>query len=318
MIRQPLASRQPRLLTERTGRVMTVRFNNPPHHFYDEQMSVELDALTRRLKRDKSIGAVVLTGQGTAYTHLHVPGLLEGAKLTPFGIPYRPARVLTRAASVAGRSRLVDRLLRKTPARPVAVLARTTAALKRMTESDTVFIAAINGNAVGLGCVVALACDIRLMADGDYVFGLPEAEVSMLAGAGGTQRLVRMVGTSRAADLLFEGRLLAPRDAHDMGVVNHIVPEQNLHAHALSTAEHLASRPALLNREIKRALYIAGTRSLSAGIKMEAASMMAVVSAPGAASSIAKLQHELDSAPTSDSAELVRTAWTSVVRSGRG
>ncbi|ORV24651.1 hypothetical protein AWB98_20635 [Mycolicibacterium conceptionense] len=297
--------------------MLIVRFNNPPHHFYDEQMSVEFDRLTRWIKRDKSIGAVVLTGQGTAYTHLHLPDLLEGAQLTPFGIPYRASRVLTVAAGLASRSRLLDRLLRKTPVRAVAVLARTTAALKRMTDSDKVFVAAINGNAVGFGCVIALACDIRLMADGDYLFGLPESEVSMFAGAGGSQRLVRMVGTSRASDMLFEGRLVGPHEAYEVGLVNRIAPEQHLYDQALAAAEHLAGRPAVLNREIKRALYVAGTRSLAAGIKMEAASMMSVVSARGAAASIKKLQDELDRSATDDTGEMIRTTWGSVVQSAR-
>ncbi|WP_418003530.1 enoyl-CoA hydratase/isomerase family protein [Mycobacterium sp. PDNC021] len=271
-----------RLLSDRRGRVLTLRFNNPPHHHYDEQMSVELDQLTRQLKRDRSIGAVIFTGQDGAYTHLNIPDLLQGARLTPFGVRYLPAKILTGVTTMAGRSQWLDGRLRDTRMRGGMLLPRTYAALDRMNRMDKVFIAAINGTALAFGCVFALACDIRLMAAGDHVIGLPESAVAMLGAAGGTQRLVRAVGASRAVEMLLEGRYLTPDESARIGLVHRVVAKDRLDAEAMTIAERLAQRPPLINREIKRLVYDAGSRSLSAGLRMEAASLVTAVSAPHA------------------------------------
>jgi enoyl-CoA hydratase len=299
----------PRLLTERAGRVVIARFNNPPHHFFDEQTSVELDEFTRWVQRDKTVGAVVFTGQDTAFTHLDIEELLRGARLTPFAVPYAPARALVAVAGAASRSRWIDRyLLRRTRARDLMFLPRTSAAFTRMNRMDTVFIAAINSSAVGLGCVLALACDIRLMAQGEDVIGLPESVVAMLGGAGGTQRLVRMVGSSRAAELLLEGRTLTPDQAATIGLVHRVIDPEYLLTEALATAKRLADRSALVNREIKRAVYDAGSRSLATGLAMEAAGLVTAVSAPGADKHFLALQRELDQSqlPTG---QAIRRAW---------
>ncbi|WP_280197342.1 enoyl-CoA hydratase/isomerase family protein [Nocardia cyriacigeorgica] len=299
---------EPRLLTERVGRVVIARFNNPPHHFFDDQASIELDQLTRWVQRDESVGAVVFTGPETTFTHLDVDELLRGARLTPFAVPYRPARVLVAAANLASRSRVIDRLLRRTRARDLLFLPRTTAAFARMNRTDTVFIAAINGTALAFGCVLALACDIRLMAQGDHRIGLPESAVAMIGGAGGTQRLVRMVGSARAAELLLEGRCLSPDEAAAIGLVHRVVAPEDVLTEAVATAQRLAHRSALVNREIKRAVYDAGSRPLQTGLAMEAAGLVAAVSAPGADKHFLALRDELqrDPVPTGDA---IRRAW---------
>src|SRR5439155_26170403 len=123
---------------------------------------------------------------------------------------------------------------------------------RRISASDKVFIAAINGLALGMGAILALACDLRLMADPeDAAFGLIETGISILAAAGGTQRLTRMVGQSRAAELLLEGRWISPTEAAAVGLVHRGVPRDELQAESLALAHRLAGRSPELYLESK-------------------------------------------------------------------
>jgi enoyl-CoA hydratase/carnithine racemase len=102
-------------------------------------------------------------------------------------------------------------------------MARTYAALDRLNRMDKVVVTAINGLDLAMGCVFALACNIRLIAE-DAEIGLTEAALNVLAGAGGSQRLVRMIGTARALDLLLDGRWLSAREARQTGGLPGIIP----------------------------------------------------------------------------------------------
>ena len=273
----------PRLLTERHGRVLVVRFNNPPRNFFDEQTSIELEALVREIDRDNSLGAVILTGQDLFVTHFNVPDLLRGAQTAAFPLSFRQAKPYAAVARLIERSGPLARALRRTRVRDLLTLARIYRTYARMNASGKVYVAAINGVALGMGAILALQCDVRLMADGDeYAIGLIEAGISILPAAGGTQRLVRMVGQSRAAELLLEGRRLTPTEAADIGLVHRVVPEDELESEALRVAQRLAGRSQALNREIKRMVYDAGARPFRVGARMEAASMIAVMSTPRA------------------------------------
>jgi enoyl-CoA hydratase len=284
-----------RLSTQQAGRVLTVTFNNPPRHFFDEQMSVEFDDLTRNLLRDSTLGAVVFTGCGDTFiTHFDVPDLLRGARSTPFPIGYATARAAVTAARLATGSRALDRALRKTPARDVVFMARIYRSLNRLNRADKVAISAINGLALGMGCVLSLACDIRLMAD-DTRIGLPESALAMLAGAGGTQRLTRMIGTSRALELLLDGRSLAASEARDLGLVHELVPRADLLGRAQAVAERLARRSPIINREIKRTVYDAGTRPFPRALAREAASLIRTLTTAEAERSLAAYNTHLSS-----------------------
>src|SRR5207253_3442280 len=236
---------------EQHGRVLVVRFTNPPRNFFDERMAIELHGLVRDIDEDPSIGAVVFTGKDLFVTHYQVPDLLRGARSAPFRMSYRRARVLGASVRFLSRAGWLAPLLRRTPLRDALTGAQTYATFTRMNASDKVFIAAINGVALGMGAILALACDLRLMADGeDAAFGLIEQGISILAGAGGTQRLTRMLGQSRAPELLLEGRFVSPREAAAIGLVHRVLPPHDLHAAALTLAHRLAGRSAVLNQEI--------------------------------------------------------------------
>jgi enoyl-CoA hydratase len=263
-----------RLITHQSGRVLTVRFNNPPRHFFDEQMSIELDELTRALQRDRSVRAVVFTGSAASYlTHFDVPALRDGANAVPVSIGYRTARILSAAARFAVTSRQTDALLRRTAARGTMFLARTYAALDRLAGLDQVVIAEINGLALGMGAIFALACDIRTMAD-DTLIGWPESGLAMLAGATGTQRLTRTVGAATTVELLLEGRWLTAAQAAELHLVQHIHPREQLHGQTLAIAERLATRSPTITREIKRSVYRTATRPARTSLRDEAASVI--------------------------------------------
>jgi enoyl-CoA hydratase len=268
-----------RLATERQGRVLTVTFTNPPRNFFDEQTAVELDALVREIDRDNSIGSVIFTGKDLFVTHHSVPDLLRAARTAPFPLSYRRARALGALAPLLEHPGPLAPLLRRTRAGASMTLLRIPRTFRRMNESDKVFIAAINGLALGMGAILSLACDLRLMGEGeDSAFGLIETGISILAAAGGTQRLTRMVGHSRAAQLLLEGRWLSPEEAAAIGLVHRVVPPDDLQAEARALAQKLAGRSPVLNREIKRMVYDAGNRPVARALRMESASMTATMS----------------------------------------
>jgi enoyl-CoA hydratase len=285
-----------RLTTRQTGRVLTVTFTNPPRHFFDEEMSVALDDLTRALARDASIGAVVLTGHGDHFiTHFDVPDLLRGARSTPFQVGYIAARAISAAARLATGNRAVDRALRATPARDVVFMARIYRSLNRLNRMDKVVVAAVNGLALGMGCIVALTCDIRLMAD-DTQIGLPESALGVLAGAGGTQRLTRMIGASRALELLLDGRWLNADEARALGLIHHSVSRSDLPDRAHAVAERLSRRSPIINREIKRSIYDAGTRPFPAALAREAASLITTLTTNQAKYSLSAYNTHLSTA----------------------
>jgi enoyl-CoA hydratase/carnithine racemase len=138
-----------------------------------------------------------------------------------------------------------------------------------MNRSDKVFIAAINGPATGGGCEISLACDVRLMAESDIAIGLPEMTIDFNPGAGGTQRLPRLVGVGRALQMMLEGRTLSPREALDHGLVGAVVPPNQVKEAAVHMGERLAQRSPEAIRSLKRAVYEGGSLPLAQGLAVE-------------------------------------------------
>ncbi|WP_192809003.1 enoyl-CoA hydratase/isomerase family protein [Actinomadura montaniterrae] len=298
-----------RLAVRREGAVMTVTFDNPPRHFFDEEMSVELDGLTRALRRDPSVRVVVFTGTGTSFlTHFDVPSLARGASSVPLPLGFGAGRLVAAVAGAAVRGRRVDRALRKTIARHALFLARTTAALDRLTRLDKVVVAEINGLCLGMGCILALACDIRVIAD-DVLIGLPESDLEILAGAGGTQRLTRTVGTGAALDLLLRGHWITAREAARLSLVQHVHPRERLHDRVLELCEGLARPSAVVTREIKRAVHETSTRPSRAALCRETAGTARTLSTRAAARELARYERYLAAhEPLTD--EVILRGWT--------
>ena len=140
------------------------------------------------------------------------------------------------------------------------------AAFRRMAAAEQVFIAYVNGHALGGGLEIALACDIRLAAPGTYKLGTPEVTLGLLPGNGGTQRLTRLLGASRAMELLLTGRTFSPDDALAWGLVAALVDADG----AAAYAERLAGGARHALAAIKRCVHEGGQLSLEDGLALEA------------------------------------------------
>lgn len=133
---------------------------------------------------------------------------------------------------------------------------------------DAVTIAAVNGAALGGGCELALACDLRLAAE-NAVFGLPEPSLGIIPGAGGTQRLPRIVGLGRAKEMVLTGARWDARKALAAGLVSEVVPGPELMAAARAMAERVLALGPLAVRLAKTALDASSQMPLAAGLLYE-------------------------------------------------
>jgi enoyl-CoA hydratase/carnithine racemase len=116
-------------------------------------------------------------------------------------------------------------------------------ALSEIAAIPKVFIAEIAGHALGGGLEISLACDVRLAAEGEYRLGLPEVTLGVLPGNGGTQRLPRLIGWSRALELMITGRTVTPAEALELGIVHAVYPAGELREMTLAYASALATGP---------------------------------------------------------------------------
>jgi enoyl-CoA hydratase/carnithine racemase len=139
-------------------------------------------------------------------------------------------------------------------------------ALASIGRSETLFVAWIAGHALGGGLEIALACDLRYAAEGEYRLGTPEVTLGLLPGNGGTQRLPRIIAPGAALDLLLTGRQVKPDEAQRLGLVSALFAgEDEFRAHA----EKLAAGPPLAITNIKRAVYEGLARPLDDGLALE-------------------------------------------------
>ncbi len=141
--------------------------------------------------------------------------------------------------------------------------------LSSIASIPKVFIAEINAHALGGGLEIALACDLRFAADGDYRLGTPEVTLGVLPGNGGTQRLPRLIGWSRALDLMVTGRTVTPAEALELGVVNAVFPAGELREKTLEYARALASGATKAIGNIKLAVREGVSAGLDAGLERE-------------------------------------------------
>jgi len=138
-----------------------------------------------------------------------------------------------------------------------------------MNGSGVTFIAALNGSALGLGAELAWACDLRVMADGNFFIGHPEVLLGINPGGGGTQRLSRLIGTHRSLVAILEGKPFTSAEALANGAVDELVPQDKVVARAAELAEHFGSRPKGAVAAVKRSVYFGGSMSLPEGLHVE-------------------------------------------------
>jgi enoyl-CoA hydratase/carnithine racemase len=153
----------------------------------------------------------------------------------------------------------------------------------KLRELPQPVIAAINGTAMGGGCELTLACDFRIMARG-YQIGLPEVRVGILPGAGGTQRMPKLIGAAKALELLLLGNTVDADEAARLGIVNRAVDRGRALDEALALARELASRPRTSIAEIKRCIYYSMEHNIEDGLRYEAVAFMRTIRSDDASS----------------------------------
>lgn len=215
------------------GAVATVRLDRPPVNALSEQVAVELKEAFEGCAAD-SIRAVVVTGQ----PHFAAGADIKGFKETfDRGGDERTAFTLLEAIAV------LDGLPKPT-------------------------IAAVHGYALGGGCELSLGCDFRYMAE-DARIGQPEILLGLIPGAGGTQRLQRVVGFQRAKELIYTGRQVGAEEAKEIGYADEVVPADRLLEVAQRDAAEWATKPTFALGAAKRALAEGRGRPLAKALEVE-------------------------------------------------
>ncbi|HED8892310.1 TPA: enoyl-CoA hydratase/isomerase family protein [Pseudomonas aeruginosa] len=271
------------LRIEQRGRVLQVLLDNPPANFLTTAVMQELADLLEDLEQRQDIGAVILSGaaDGVFLTHFDVDEIERAVAPITFSMPAWLTRLLLESESLLRHLPGARKRLRRTLLAGVAdmnLFHEVTAHMRRM---DKVFIAAINGLALGGGCELALACDLRLMAEDDQVerfLGQPEVLIGLIPGGGGTQMLARSLGVARALELCLEGQLLEPRQALALGLVNGLAPAEELLEAADALAQRLSRRSPQAVRLIKRSIYQAASRDWTEGMASEKAGFLSAAS----------------------------------------
>jgi enoyl-CoA hydratase len=224
-----------------------------------------------RIERDES-GVVVLTVDRQEKLNALSPRVVEeiGQSLLEVEAEAPRAIVITGAGErsfAAGAD--VEEMRDMSPLEAKRFAETANAALALLDKSPVPTIAAINGYALGGGCELALACDIRVAAE-DAELGLPEVGLGILPGMGGTQRLPRLVGPGFAKELIFTGRRVSAEEALSIGLVNRVVPRGEALGTAREMAATIAANAPLAVRNAKAAMGRALEVDLISGLEYEA------------------------------------------------
>jgi enoyl-CoA hydratase len=269
---------------ERDARVMTVRLVNPPHNFMNRAMVEDLIDLVEELEGDDTIGAVIVTGgvEGKFITHYDVAEIHAGSEGLAQQVGPRVAGMTLAATSGLSRLPRAGSALRRTPVAGVVELREIHDLFLHMNRLDKVFVAAIGGPAMGGGCELALACDLRVMAKGTGTIGLPEVSLGIEPGAGGSQRMAHAVGSARALELILEARGLEAEEALEAGLINRVVDPAELETAARELAERMARRSPASIAGVKHSIYFGASSPLPTGLAEERRWFLAAASTPQA------------------------------------
>ncbi|MDO8330941.1 MAG: enoyl-CoA hydratase/isomerase family protein [Fluviicoccus sp.] len=256
------------------GRVLVLTLNNPPANFLTSAMMSALNRVLDEIAASQDIGSVILTGtQGVFLTHFDVDEIDQAVASVPFTMSPQVVKAMTRTEALMDRVPGARRLLSHTPMAGVSDMNLFHEVTAKMRGMDKVFIAAINGRAMGGGCELALACDFRVMIEGSaedgVMIGQPEILIGLIPGGGGTQALTRSLGVAKALEHCLEGRPITPAEALAMGMVNKVVPVESLMDEAMALAERMARRSPFAVQAIKQAVYQAASMSWNEGMEFE-------------------------------------------------
>jgi enoyl-CoA hydratase/carnithine racemase len=265
-------------IEERGDGAVLATISNPPHALMDDPIVAGLDALAKRAEADAELTAIVLTGDHTDrfVAHYDVTEPRPPPRAPPTDAP-SVARASLGAVGALRRVPGARAALDRTPAAGVSAAERFGEILLRFNTAGAVVVAALNGSAMGGGCELALACDLRLMGDGPFSIGQPEILLGFPPGGGGTQRLTRLLGTGRALRLCLDGGPLDPKAALELGLVDELVAPARLLERALELAVRFGRRPKAGIAAVKRSVYLGGAMPLASGLRFERAQFLAAL-----------------------------------------
>lgn len=226
------------------GQIVTCYLSNPPTHTLTAEGVIEIHKFLDIMEAKKDLRVLAFTGDGDEVfiKHYEVGELAETAEKN-----LNKTQVNSDPKELHGFHRM----------------------LLRLRDLDAIVIAGINGNTAGGGCEFSLGCDLRIMSDGDYKIGLPETSVGILPGGGGTQRLARLIGASRALDLILHARLLSPQEAESFGIINKIIPHKNFHEGLNHYCQDLANRAPIALSQVKKIIHKGLDMTLEEGLLLE-------------------------------------------------
>ena len=223
------------ILLERRGRVALITINRPEkRNALNIQTRAEGAAILDELRADDSVRVVIFTGAGDK-------AFIAGADIAEFA----------NRTAITQREVMLDRgLFNSVDSFPKPV------------------IAMVNGYCLGGGCELALACDLRIASD-KASFGQPEINLGIIPGGGGTQRLTRLVGEGKAMELILSGEIIDAQTALLIGLVNHVVPADQLEAKTMEIANRIAEKSPIALRLAKEAIKVASRSNLDEGLRRE-------------------------------------------------
>ena len=236
------------LKVEDHGYVVVCILTNPPTHTFTSKSLMEVHDFLDQMEKKKDLRVLAFTGEGedVFIKHYEVGELADSAE-----------KNISEAKEVsAGYS-------------PPKELHHFHKMLLRLRDIEAIVIAGINGNTAGGGCEFSLGCDLRIMSEGPYAIGLPETSVGILPGGGGTQRLARLIGSSRALDLILHARLLSPQEAFEFGLINKLVHHERFREELMAYCSDLASRAPIALRQVKKIIHKGLDKTLEEGLLME-------------------------------------------------
>ncbi len=225
------------VIIEKCDGVATVILSNPPMNLLNETVLNGLIQAFTDFERDESVRVIVITGAGDR-------AFAAGADIKEFpGALSHPDRAKEIAGHLHGAMNAVDRAKQPT-------------------------IAVLFGHVLGGGLELALACDLRICEEGTH-FGLPESNLGIMPGAGGTQRLPRLVGASKALEIALLGEPIDAEAAEKIGLVNRVVPQGEAKAVAAAWAKRLSQRSQPSLSAIKTAVKQGLETNLTDGLELE-------------------------------------------------
>lgn len=217
-------------------RIATVTLNHPPSNVLSTTVLGELDHLIAGLEADQAVRVVILTASGRFFC----PGA-DIKELALLGAAHQ-------GSELSGKGQ---------------------ALLNRIERFDKPVIAALNGACLGGGLELAMACHMRVAAAG-IPMGLPEIKLGLIPGFGGTQRLPRIIGPSKAAELILTGETITSEEALALGLVNRLVPAPQVLPQALSLAALVTSKGRLATQAALRAIRTGLDSPMAEGLSREA------------------------------------------------